>query len=48
MSFFSNKNILVTGGTGMIGVSLVNQLLEEDAKVRVVSIDNVNPFSKKV
>ena len=48
MSFFSNKNILVTGGTCMIGVSLVNQLLEEDAKVRVVSIDNVNPFSKKV
>ena len=48
MSFFRNKNILVTGGTGMIGVSLVNQLLEEDAKVRVVSIDNVNPFSKKV
>jgi GDP-L-fucose synthase len=48
MSFFNNKNILVTGGTGMVGVSLVNQLLEENAKVRVVSIDDVNPFDEKV
>ena len=48
MSFFNNKNILVTGGTGMVGVSLVNQLLEENAKVRVVSIDDVNPSMKKL
>ena len=32
----------------MVGVSLVNQLLEENAKVRVVSIDDVNPFDEKV
>ena len=48
MSFFTNKNILVTGGTGMVGVSLVNQLLNENATLRVVSIDDVNPFDKKV
>jgi len=45
---FQNKKILVTGGTGLIGVALVNLLLKESAKIKVVSIDNVNPFGPEV
>jgi GDP-L-fucose synthase len=45
---FENKKILVTGGTGLIGVALVNLLLKQNAKIKVVSIDNVNPFSSEV
>ena len=45
---FENKKILVTGGTGLIGVALVNLLLKQNAKIKVVSIDNVNPFSPEV
>jgi GDP-L-fucose synthase len=36
---FENKNVLVTGGTGMIGISLVKKLLEKGAKVHVASMD---------
>ena len=45
---FENKKILVTGGTGLIGVALVNLLLKQNAKIKVVSIDNINPFSSEV
>ena len=45
---FENKKILVTGGTGLIGVALVNLLLKQNAKIKVVSVDNVNPFSSEV
>ncbi len=37
--FYKNKNALITGGTGMIGRELVNLLLEREANVRVVSLD---------
>lgn len=38
---FKHKNILVTGGTGLIGVPLVKRLIEQEgAKVRVVSLDD--------
>lgn len=36
---FEGKNVLVTGGTGLIGRPLVEMLLERGAKVRVASLD---------
>ena len=38
-SFYNNKKILVTGGTGLIGIQLVKKLAELRAKVTVVSLD---------
>ncbi len=40
MKYFKNKKILVTGGTGLIGRPLVERLVEEGAKVVVVSLDD--------
>lgn len=40
MSFFKNKNILVTGGTGLIGRQLVDILLKYEANVTIVSLDD--------
>lgn len=37
---FKNKKILVAGGTGLIGIPLVELLLEEGADVTVVSLDD--------
>ena len=39
---FKNKNVLVTGGTGLIGRQVVSILCEAGAKVRSVSLDRVN------
>ncbi len=39
MSYFKNKKVLVAGGTGMIGIQLVNMLLELGATVQVASLD---------
>ena len=39
MSYFKNKKVLVTGGTGLIGLPLVKKLVEMDARVRVASLD---------
>lgn len=39
-NFFKDKKILVTGGTGLIGRPLVEMLIEEGAKVTVVSLDD--------
>ncbi len=39
-NIFNGKNVLVTGGTGMIGQPLVRQLLQKGARVRVVSLDS--------
>jgi len=36
MSFWKNKNVLVTGGAGFIGSRLVEMLVSENAKVKVV------------
>ncbi len=40
MSFYKGKNVLVTGGTGMVGQQLVRLLLEAGAKVRIASLDD--------
>ena len=37
--FYKNKKILITGGTGLIGRQLVNQLLSYGAKLLLVSLD---------
>ena len=47
MNFFENKKILVTGGTGMVGMALIKLLKESEAKIRAVSIDNVSPFKNQ-
>lgn len=39
-SIFKDKNILVAGGTGTIGIPLVKKLLELKANVTVVSMDS--------
>lgn len=39
---FKNKNILVTGGTGLIGREIVNILCNSGACVKIVSLDKVN------
>lgn len=40
MSFYRNKSVLVTGGTGLIGRPLVEMLVEQGANVTVVSLDD--------
>ena len=40
MSFYKNKKVLVTGGTGLIGMPLVKILIKKKAKVTVVSLDS--------
>ncbi len=48
MGFYSSKNVLVTGGTGLIGRPLVEMLVKENANVKVVSLDKPSDISKKV
>ncbi len=38
---YSNKNILVTGGTGLIGRQVVKYLADGNANVKIVSLDNL-------
>ena len=38
---FKNKNILVTGGTGLIGRQIVKILCDEQASITVVSLDDI-------
>lgn len=40
MGVWSNKKVLVAGGTGLIGAYLVDELLTRGARVRVVSLDD--------
>ena len=48
MSYFKNKNILVTGGTGLIGMPLVNKLVTLGANLTVVSLDKNPKLDKSV
>ena len=38
--FFKNKSVLVAGGTGLVGIPLVRLLIEQEANVRIASIDD--------
>ena len=48
MGFYKGKNVLVTGGTGLIGRPLVDLLLKEEANVTIVSLDQPKDLSEKV
>lgn len=39
-NFYKDKNVLVTGGTGLVGMQLVPMLIEAGAKVRVAALDD--------
>lgn len=39
MNFYEGKQVLVTGGTGMIGRQLVELLIQAGARVRIASLD---------
>jgi len=41
LQFFTNKRILVTGGTGLIGRQIVFLLCDSGAKVDIVSLDDI-------
>ncbi|UBF25999.1 NAD-dependent epimerase/dehydratase family protein [Kovacikia minuta CCNUW1] len=38
--YFKGKKVLVAGGTGMIGIPLVEMLVEQGAQVRIASLDD--------
>lgn len=40
MSFYKNRKVLVTGGTGLIGRPLVEMLVQQGAQVTIVSLDD--------
>lgn len=46
MSFYKQKKVLVTGGTGLIGRPLVEKLLETGANITVVSLDDLSRVPK--
>lgn len=46
MSFYQGKNVLVTGGTGMIGQPLCKMLLDAGATVTVASLDDASRAPK--
>lgn len=48
MGFYKDKQVLVTGGTGLIGQPLVEMLLEQEAKVTVASLDDAARAPKGV
>lgn len=41
MNIFKNKKVLITGGTGMVGMSLCKMLLKKNAEITLVSLDDV-------
>ncbi len=48
MSFYKNKNILVTGGTGLIGRPLIKKLNDFGANVTVVSLDYPSDIDESI
>jgi GDP-L-fucose synthase len=47
-NFYKNKKILITGGTGLIGLQLVNYLSGYNAKIHVASLDGHIKFPKNI
>lgn len=43
---FKNKNIIITGGTGLIGRQVVDILCGAEANVKIVSLDNITVDSR--
>ncbi len=48
VSIYSDKKILVTGGAGMIGSHIVEELLARGARVRITQHNRPHPFDNKV
>ncbi len=48
MEFFKNKNVLVTGGAGLIGRPLIDYLIGFNAKVTTVSLDSPDNLPREV
>ena len=48
MSFFKDKNVLVTGGTGLIGMPLVRKLVDLGANLTVVSLDKNTSLDESI
>ncbi|MBT59321.1 MAG: hypothetical protein CL393_07315 [Acidiferrobacteraceae bacterium] len=46
LNFFKNKEILITGGTGLVGNQLTNLLLDSGANLTIASLDD--PNNKKI
>ena len=46
LEFFHRKNVVVTGGSGLIGRQIVKRLLEAGASIRSVSIDEIQVEGK--
>ena len=42
MNMFKNKKVLVAGGTGLMGIPLVELLVEQGARVRIASLDHAS------
>jgi len=42
MNLLKNKNILITGGCGFIGLNIVHELLRQDAQVTVLDLPSAN------
>ena len=40
----SNQTVLITGAAGFIGAALAARLLEDAPGLRVVGLDNLNPY----
>lgn len=45
---FTGRNILVTGGTGMLGMALIELLLQRHANLRVASLDDPRHLPEEV
>ena len=48
MKFYKNKKVLITGGTGLIGIQLTKLLLNYGAKITVVSLEKNPELSSRV
>ena len=42
IDFFTKKKVIVTGGTGLIGRSVVNKLCDYEAEVTIIWLDKIN------